>query len=168
MQRKSDIMKYLKDNDEKEAIKYLNMCAKLAKKATCLRRKGGSIIVKDKEIIGEGFNSPVSNLESQRRCNIDKDTYNKKITDKTCCIHAEQRAIINALKTNANKIEGSRLYFNAVDENGNIVKAGKPYCTICSKFALDTGIKEFVLWHEEGVCVYNTEEYNNLSYQYKE
>jgi len=26
--------------------------------------------------------------------------------------------------------------------------------------ALDAGISEFVLWHEKGVCVYNTEEYS--------
>jgi deoxycytidylate deaminase len=133
-----------------------------------LRRKGGSIIVKDNEIIGQGFNSPVNDLESQRRCNFDKELYNKKITDKTCCIHAEQRAIIDALKNNAKKIDSSRIYFNAVDENGNIIKAGKPYCTICSKLALETGIKEFVLWHEESICVYNTEEYNTLSYNYNE
>lgn len=48
------------------------------------------------------------------------------------------------------------------------VKAGKPYCTICSKLALDVGIKEFALWHEEGITIYNTEEYNTLSYQYNE
>jgi deoxycytidylate deaminase len=161
-------MQYLKDNEEKEAIKYFNICAELAKKATCLRDKCGSIIVKDNEIIGQGINSPPGNLESQRRCNFDKTKYHKKIKDTTCCIHAEQRAIFDALEHNANKIKGSTLYFMRLDENENLTKAGKPYCTICSKFALDTGIKEFVLWHKEGICVYNTEEYNTLSYQYNE
>lgn len=49
---------------------------------------------------------------------------------------------------------------------GLILKAGKPYCTICSKMALDVGIAEFVLWHEEGITVYDTKEYNELSFQY--
>lgn len=161
-------MQYLKDNDEKEAIEYMNICAEVAKKATCLRSKCGCVIVKDNEVIGMGYNCPPKELESQRRCTVDKNTYNKKVTDKTCCMHAEHKAIINALKTNANKIDGSRLYFMRLDKEGNAKKSGKPYCTICSKFALDSGIKEFVLWHKEGICVYNTEEYNTLSYQYNE
>ena len=32
--------------------------------------------------------------------------------------------------------------------------------------ALDVGIAEFVLWHEKGVCVYDTKEYNELSFQF--
>jgi hypothetical protein len=47
-------------------------------------------------------------------------------------------------------------------------KSGKPYCTICSKSALDIGIKEFVLWHEDGICAYDTAEYNLLSFDYQE
>lgn len=46
--------------------------------------------------------------------------------------------------------------------------AGQPYCTHCSRLALDAGIAEFVLWHNEGIAVYPTDEYNNLSYRYKE
>ena len=30
------------------------------------------------------------------------------------------------------------------------------------------GIEEFVLWHEEGIAVYTTDEYNTLSFQYTE
>lgn len=97
-----------------------------------------------------------------------KDGYHKKVTDKTCCVHAEQRAIMDALRKNSEKLSGSRLYFIRLDKAGNTSKAGKPYCTICSKMALDAGISEFVLWHEEGICVYDTEEYNTLSYEYTE
>jgi len=92
--------------------------------------------------------------------------YNKKITDKTCCVHAEQRAIMDALRNNPSKIEGSRLYFMRLDKDNNTTKAGKPYCTICSKMSLDVGIKEFTLWHENGIGIYNTDEYNTLSFEY--
>ena len=78
------------------------------------------------------------------------------------------RAIIDTLKKNSDKIVGSRLYFVRLDINNKPKKSKKPYCTICSKMALDVGIKEFVLWHERGICVYNTEEYNELSSQYSE
>lgn len=75
---------------------------------------------------------------------------------------------MNALRNNPNKIVDSRLYFVRLDNSGTPSRVGKPYCTICSKMALDVGIKEFILWHEQGVCVYDTEEYNALSFQYTE
>jgi hypothetical protein len=34
--------------------------------------------------------------------------------------------------------------------------------------ALDTGIKEFVLCHKDWIVIYNTGEYNLLSYEYSE
>jgi hypothetical protein len=75
---------------------------------------------------------------------------------------------VDALKNHSDKLIGSRLYFIRLDENDQISFAGKPYCTICSKMALDTGIKEFVLYHSEGICIYDTEEYNDLSFGYSD
>ena len=98
-----------------------------------------------------------------------KDTLDKTFkSDKTCCIHAEQRAIMDALKDYPGQIRESRLYFIRLDDQNQPKKSGKPYCTICSKMALDAGISEFVLWHKEGITVYDTKEYNELSFQYKE
>ena len=165
---KSKTMKFLSGDEEKEAINYLNQTVLVAKNATCQRSKCGSIIVNLNQVIGEGFNSPPHDIENQRRCSLSKDYYDKKVTDKTCCVHAEQRAIINTLRKNSEKINGSRLYFIRLDENGEPKRSGEPYCTICSKMALDVGISEFVLWHEKGVCVYDTEEYNTLSFNYKD
>lgn len=141
---------------------------KVAKQATCLRAKCGSVIVKDNTIIGQGYNSPPKELESQRRCTISKDAYDKKVTDKTCCVHAEQRAILDACSKNQGKLKDSTLYFIRLDEKGNPAYAGKPYCTICSKFALDVGISTFVLVHQTGPKAYNTVDYNVLSFQYTE
>ena len=146
---------------------FMDSAAKIAKQSTCERSKCGSVIVKDDQIIGKGFNSPVNNLESQRRCKNNKDEYHKKVTDKTCCVHAEQRAIMDALKNNPLKLKDSKLYFIRLDENNNKTEAGPPYCTICSKMALDAGIKEFILLHKEGEKVYNTEDYNKISYDFK-
>lgn len=159
-------MKYLRNNEEQKALEYIEKTTQAAKQSTCQRKRCGSIIVKDGEIIGQGFNSPPGNFEKQRRCSLDKTSYHLKVTDKTCCVHAEQRAITKALENNPEKLPGSRLYFIRLDENGNPARSGKSYCTICSKMALDVGIDEFVLWHDKGICVYNTDEYNILSYQY--
>ncbi|MCX6738785.1 MAG: hypothetical protein NT098_01875, partial [Candidatus Parcubacteria bacterium] len=86
--------------------------------------------------------------------------------DKTCCMHAEWRAMIDALRRNSEKLAGSKLYFTRVNEKGEIKRSGKPICTVCSRMALDIGIEKFVLWHEEGICEYPTDEYNRLSYEY--
>lgn len=160
-------MRYLSGKEEKTALEYLAKASEIALQATCSRSKCGSVIVKGNEIIGRGYNSPPLGLESQRRCSNSKKDYDLKVTDKTCCVHAEQRAIMDALRTNPENIFGSRLYFIRVDEEGNPKRAGNPYCTICSKMALDAGIAEFVLWHEEGICVYDTEEYNLRSFEFK-
>lgn len=159
-------MRYLSGNEEIEALRYLDTAALTASSATCARHRCGSIMVKDGVIIGRGFNSPPADSEAQRRCSNSKDSYNKKVTDKTCCIHAEQRAIIDALKKNPDKVTGSRLYFMRLDSDGNKTRSGRPYCTICSKMSLDVRIKEFVLWHDDGICVYETDEYNTLSFGY--
>jgi hypothetical protein len=63
---------------------------------------------------------------------------------------------------------GRDLYFVRVDMNAplNILFSGEPYCTVCSRFALDVGIKTFALWHEYGIIQYPTDVYNQLSYAY--
>ncbi len=161
-------MRYLSGNEENEALDYLNAAAQIANSATCNRHKCGSVIVSNGSVIGTGMNSPPANRESQRRCSNRKESYDGRVTDKTCCMHAEQRAIMDALKKNPEELPGSRLYFIRLADDGKIAKSGKPYCTICSKMSLDAGITEFVLWHDEGICVYDAEEYNGLSYQYKD
>lgn len=160
-------MKLLTWQNHTQAEFFIQQAAEIAQKATCERSKCGCVIVKDREIIGKGFNSPPQNLESQRRCHCDKEQYHRKVTDKTCCIHAEQRAILDALKFASDKLIGSELYFIRLDQEGKPAKSGNPYCTICSKMALEVGIKTFHLWHSEGIVAYDTEEYNILSYQYQ-
>ena len=158
-------MKILSGSEEAEALRFIDKAVEVAKMATCERAKCGSIIVKTNTIIGKGFNSPPGNLESQRKCSCSKDSYDKKVTDKTCCVHAEQRAIIDSLKRHNSGLKGSRMYFIRM-ENNKPVNAKEPYCTHCSKLALDVGISEFVLLKDEGVCVYDTEEYNLLSFNF--
>lgn len=153
--------------EENIAKSYFSIAADVAKNATCERSKCWCIIVNDWAIIWKWYNSPVRDLESQRRCTCDKNSYDRKVTDKTCCIHAEQRAIIDALKNNSELIEWSHLYFIRLDQEWNISKSWEPYCTMCSKFALETWVKYFYLRKNEWIVQYDTEEYNLLSYKYK-
>lgn len=159
-------MKILTSIEEKEALRFFDEAAKIASQSLCFRAHCGSVIVKNGKIISEGFNSPPQNNPEFRTCLDEYDIPSGFRHDRTCCIHAEQRAINEALKVGKD-LTGSRIYFIAVDENGNKVKALDLKCTICSRVVLDAGIKEFALYCEDGVRVYDTVEFNKLSYQYK-
>ncbi|MEI7750336.1 MAG: hypothetical protein WCJ25_05050 [Candidatus Moraniibacteriota bacterium] len=152
--------------DEIENRQWIEAAIAVARRATCERSKCGSVIVSNGMIIGEGYNSPPGGRESRRRCRTEKSSYDRKVTDKTCCMHAEERAIMDALRKYPDRIVGSRLYFIRLDERDEPKRAREPYCTICSKMALDCGIAEFILWHETGLVAYPTDEYDALSCRY--
>ncbi len=150
----------------KSAEEWMETAAQVAKSAMCLKAKCGTVIVKDGVVIGEGYNAPPLDKEEHRMCGKDRNFGEPKY-DKTCCMHAEWRAMIDALRRNSEKLAGSKLYFTRVNERGEIKRSGKPLCTVCSRMALDLGIEKFVLWHETGIREYPTDEYNQLSYEYK-
>lgn len=141
------------------------MAGKEAEKSLCLRDKCGAVVVLDGEIIGRGFSGPVNGDIANRKCELDLVASVKPKSDRTCCVHAEWRAIIDAIRQRGN-IKGSTLYFTRVDEAGRLIRSGKPYCTVCSRLALDNGIRFFALWHDSGIKLYETPEYNELSYQF--
>lgn len=144
----------------------MHEAAKVAEKALCLKAKCGTVIVKYGKVIGQGYNAPPLDNLACRRC-LEPDFAGKPKYDRTCCMHAEWRAILNAVKNHPNEIQGSTLYFTRADEAGNILKSGEPFCTVCSRFALDSGVAEFALWNDAGICSYPTDEYNRLSYEYR-
>ncbi len=141
--------------------------AGVAGKALCLRARCGSIIVNGGKVIGSGYNAPPQDNLDFRRCQANDETPPKKNYDKTCCVHAEWRAIMDALAHHPSNVVGSTLYFTRIDNDGKILFSGEPFCTVCSRLALDAGVSWFVLWHEDGIRAYPTDEYNNLSYNYQ-
>ena len=146
---------------------YFQKAAEQARLATCYRAKCGSVIVSKRGlIIGKGFNAPPLYDDKLRTCFVDWNLSIKPKFDKTCCIHAEWNAMIDAMKNHGNEIDGGALYFARVDENGELkVSSGKPHCTTCSRLALQTGLKTFGLWTGEPK-IWNVRDYNNESYNY--
>ena len=145
---------------------YFELAARVADGALCRQARCGTVIVKDGEVIGRGYNGPPLDLESNRTCGRAWDYANKLKYDKTCCIHAEWRAILDACKRAGAQVEGSTLYFMRIDEAGSFTDAGRPYCTVCSRLAMESGIAEFALWNEDGADIYPVAEYDCLSYEY--
>lgn len=145
---------------------FFELAAKAAANATCHRAQCGSVIVKDGKVIGTGFNSPPLNDESRRTCDSNWDYKKKPKYDLTCCIHAEWRAVIDACKNDADKINGSTMYFMRINEDGKFTDAGEPYCTTCSRLTMESGVGEFALWNNESASIYSLPEYDDLSYAY--
>ena len=146
---------------------YFQLAAEQARKATCLRARCGSVIIAENgSVIGEGSNAPPRNDENNRYCATQFDTSKKPKYDVTCCVHAEWNAIFDMLKRHPDKADGATLYFMRVDENGNFTGAGVPYCTVCSRLALQSGIQYFALWHDGDEKRYNTTQYNKESYAF--
>lgn len=160
-------MRYLKDKEADTGVVWMHKAASVAKSALCLKARCGTVIVHDGEVIGEGYNAPPRDDTEDRKCLDAYDFSGKPRYDHTCCMHAEWRAILDAVRTNPEKVSGSQLYFVRIGEEGSPKRSGKPYCTICSRLALDVGISEFLLWHDDGICAYPTDEYNRLSYEYR-
>ncbi len=159
-------MKTVVGKDAKEAEKYFREAALAASKATCRRAHCGTVIVSGDMIIGEGYNSPPLNQESNRTCSDVFNSVLKPKYDKTCCIHAEWRAMLDACKRHPAEVDGSTLYFMRIDDNGGFTDAGQPFCTVCSRLAMEAGIATFVLWNQDSIYAYDTDEYDRTSYNY--
>lgn len=158
----------MKQVDGEQVRQYFAAAGKVAEQATCRRARCGAVIVKDGKIIGHGYNAPPQNDETQRMCDAVFDNRNKPKYDKTCCVHAEWNAVLDACKTHPDEIESSTLYFMRVDEDGNFTDAGEPFCTVCSRLTMQSGVTEFALWNDGKADIYEVGEYNQKSYEYYE
>ena len=162
-------MRFISDQEKELAEGYIDEAKKLARQATCERAQCGAVIVSAADVIGRGFNSPPGNDEKERRCGVRKNEYDPKVTDKTCCMHAEQRAVMDALRHRPEKLEGSKLYFARFYPDGRQrIVGGKIqlYCTVCTKMMYEAGIAEFILPHQGGICAYPMDEYLDRSFEY--
>ncbi len=148
-------------------LEWFNIAAKSAQKSLCLRDKCGAAIVLNGKVIAEGYNAPPQDSLDNQKCGYDFPVAHRKKpkSDCTCCMHAEWRAIMDALKAGVD-LAGSTLYFTRVDDQGQILFSGEPYCTVCSRLALDAGISFWALWHDPEPMLYDAQEYNDLSYAF--
>lgn len=106
-----------------------------AKRATCLRRRVGAVIAKDKQQLTAGYNGAPRGLPHCAElggCLREKLGIPSGQRHELCRgTHAEQNAITQAAKFGIN-IEGGTLYCNTYP------------CVICAKMILNAGIKKVV------------------------
>jgi len=104
-------------------VRYLEMARIWAKNSYCKRKQVGALIVKDRQIISDGYNGTPAGFE-----NVCEDENN--IT-KQYVLHAEANAITKVAKTNNSS------------EHGTLYVTTSP-CIECSKLIIQAGIKKVV------------------------
>ena len=113
---------------------FIEIAEVVKKRATCVRRKVGSVIVKDNRILSTGYNGAPKNIKhcDQETCiRIKMDVPSGERHELCRGLHAEQNAIIQAAKHGIN-IAGSTLYCTT-----------QP-CVICAKMIINAEIKRIV------------------------
>ncbi|MDD5921723.1 MAG: cytidine/deoxycytidylate deaminase family protein [Eubacteriales bacterium] len=115
---------------------FMEMAELTAKRSTCLRRKVGAVIVKDRHIIATGYNGAPKGLKHCAElggCLREKLGIPSGERHELCrALHAEQNAIIQAA-TLGQSIEGASIYVT-----------NQP-CGICAKMIVNAGIRRIVI-----------------------
>ena len=154
-------MRYISDEKEiKEAENFMTLAAEEAQKSRCKKSKRGVVLVNNGMIIGRGYNEPLL----PDLCCVRENIHDNTRYDLCSALHAEQMAIAEAAN-GLYRIQGARLY-QIKTKNGEKVHSRNPSCTLCSRLIYGVKISEVVLWHKEGYAVYDSQEFNRLSYEY--
>jgi dCMP deaminase len=113
---------------------FLGVAELVSKRATCLRRSVGAVLVKDKRILATGYNGAPSGIThcETAGCIRKKLKIPSGERHELCRgLHAEQNVILQAALYGVGT-EGSTLYLT-----------NQP-CIICAKMIINAGIKEIV------------------------
>lgn len=120
---------------------YMNIAKEVASLSYCNKRKVGAIIVRDTQIISQGYNGTPSGRDNN--CEINRFTFKNgdpcnvypplegKVITKSEVIHAEDNAILKCAKY-------------GVSSNGGTLYVTCSPCIECSKAIIQSGIKRVV------------------------
>ncbi len=113
---------------------FLKMAELAAQRSTCLRRKVGAVLVKDKRILATGYNGAPSGIThcDVTGCLRERLKVPSGQRHELCRgLHAEQNVIIQAALHGVS-VRGSTLYITNAP------------CSICAKMIINAGIKEII------------------------
>lgn len=113
---------------------FMEMAQLVSTRSTCLRRRVGAVIVKDKRVLSTGYNgSPKGTKHCEDLGCIREQMNIPSGTRHELCrgVHAEQNAVVQAA------------YFG-VSVNGATIYTTTFPCSMCAKILINAGIKEIV------------------------
>ncbi len=125
---------------------YLDIAQTVSERSTCLRKRYGSIIVKNDVIVATGYNgSPRGrkNCTDIGTCQREKLGIPRGERYELCrSVHAEANAIISAPR---DQMLGSTLYICCTDPTDGSVVPGTSSCMMCKRLVLNAGIKTVII-----------------------
>ena len=113
---------------------YLDIADVVSNQCTCLRRRYGAVIVKNKQIVATGYNGTPKNLQhcSEVGCLREQLKVPSGKNHELCRgIHAEQNAVVQAA-------------YHGVSVNGGTVYCTHQPCVVCTKILINAGIERIV------------------------
>ncbi|MFN4227746.1 MAG: deoxycytidylate deaminase [Candidatus Ratteibacteria bacterium] len=123
-------------NDRPDWDNYFMEIAQLvSKRSTCLRRKVGAVLVKEKRILATGYNGAPTGLAHCKEvgCVREKLKIPSGERHELCRgLHAEQNAILQSAYHGVS-IKGSKLYITCHP------------CSVCAKMIINAGIEEVII-----------------------
>ena len=114
---------------------FLGIADLVSKRSTCLRRRVGAVLVKDKRMLATGYNGAPSRIAhcSESGCMREKLKIPSGERHELCRgLHGEQNAFLQAA-LHGTSLKGATLYCTT-----------QP-CIICAKMVINAGIKEIVI-----------------------
>ncbi len=117
---------------------FMGITRLVAQRATCIRRRVGAILVKDKRILCSGYNGAPTGIAHCRETGCLREQLKVPSGEKhELCrgVHAEQNAIIQAA-------------CHGIPVNGAVLYCTNLPCAICAKMIINAGIKS--VYYQDG------------------
>lgn len=140
---------------------YLDIAQAVAERGTCIRRKFGSIIVKNDEIISTGYAGAPrgrKNCSDLMSCLREKLNIPRGERYELCrSVHAEANAIISASRS---EMIGATLYIACIDPFSGELLPDTNSCAMCKRLIINAGIAKVVVRDtKDNFRVINVEEW---------
>ena len=126
---------------------YLDIAEAVSERSTCLRKRWGTVIVNNDEIIATGYNGAprgrinCSELGFCRKKKLFPDTRHAGY-DACRSVHSEQNALLSASRRD---MIGADLYLVAVRCDTEDYEEGPNSCMLCRKLIINSGINKVII-----------------------
>ena len=114
---------------------FMDLAYLASRRATCLRRKVGAVIVKDRHMLSTGYNGAPKDIAHCKKTGCLREKLNIASGQRhELCrgLHAEQNAIIQAA-------------LHGVSLQGAVLYCTNMPCAICAKMIINAGIKKLIV-----------------------